>query len=56
MQERLPRNPTSIECIKISPSGRNDTLLIKLSLLSVLELVKNTVTRGGIFVFNKAYF
>ena len=38
------RNLSFFECIKISPVGRNDTLLIKLSILSVTELIENTVS------------
>ena len=50
------RNLTSIECLKISPAGRNDTLLIKLSILFVVALVENTATHGAMYVFNKANF
>jgi hypothetical protein len=47
------RNLTSIECIKISPAGRNDRLLIKLSILSVIELIENTATHGTCMYFTK---
>ena len=56
MQEQLPRNLTSIECLKISPAGRNDTLLIILSILSVVALAENTTTHRAMYVFNKANF
>ena len=38
------------------PVGRNDTLLIKLSILSVVALVENPVTHGSMCFFNKANF
>ena len=50
------RNLTSFERIKISPAGRNDTLLIKLDILSVIALVENTATHEIMYVFNKANF
>ena len=51
--ERLPRNLYMLNRGKISPSGRNDMLLIKLSILSVIALIENTATHGAMNVFNK---
>jgi len=48
--ERLPRNLYTLNRGKISPVGRNDTLLIKLSILSVVTLVENTTTQGAGYV------
>ena len=50
------RNLTPIECIKISPAGRNDTILIKLSILFVVAPVENTVAHWAMSIFNKANF
>ncbi len=40
MQEQFPRNLYTLNKAKISPVGQNDTLLIKLSILSVIELIE----------------
>ena len=45
------RNLYILDRGKISPAGRNDTLLIKLSILSVAALVENTATHGGLVRF-----
>ena len=54
MQEQLPRNLYTDNKAKISPSGRNDILLIKLSMLSVIELIENTASHGVAYAFKKA--
>ena len=41
------RNLNTLNRGKISPAGRNDKLLIKLSILSVVALVENSATHGG---------
>ena len=46
MQERLPINLYTLNRGKISPAGRNDTFLMKLSILYVVALVENTATHG----------
>ena len=52
--ELLPRNLYTLNRGKISPVGRNDTLLIKLSILSVISLVENTASHGpSIFLIKR---
>ncbi len=50
------KNLNFIECIKISPTGRNDRLLIKPSILSVIELIENATSLGAEYVSKKAKF
>ena len=47
------RNLTSIECIKVSPAGRSDRLLIKLSIMSVVDLIESTASHGAYMYFPK---
>ncbi len=57
MQEQrsgVPRNLGSIWCLKISPAGRNDKVLMKLSLLSVDVLAENNTTQESMTIFIKA--
>jgi len=42
-----------LSILKISPASRNDTLLIKLSVLSVVEFIENTATQRVVYVLIK---
>ena len=50
------RNLYTLHRGKISPAGRNDTLLIKPGILSVIALIENLATHVTMYVFNKVNF